>query len=185
MLDFLKISEKKENTPVEKAPKFEVALREVDELSLKAKAYQRIEPVAEHGKFLKFGAHKVTGKELNTVAAHIDDTVIQTRNVQIETLQHIIRLYETVESLDEDHIASVLAAMKAAETATGWARINEENIDKITNYLIQDDRFLAYKQEQEDRFIALENKLKTAYLVAGCSVAAAVTSLVLCLIGFI
>ena len=90
-----------------------------------------------------------------------------------------------MESLDEDHIASVLAAMKAAETATGWARINEENIDKITNYLIQDDRFLAYKQEQEDRFIALENKLKTAYLVAGCSVAAAVTSLVLCLIGFI
>ena len=119
------------------------------------------------------------------IAAHIDDTVIQTRNVQIETLQHIIRLYETVESLDEDHIASVLAAMKAAETATDWARINDENIEKITNYLIQDDRFLAYKQEQENRLRALENKLKAAYIVAGCSIAAALASLALCLIGVI
>ena len=75
--------------------------------------------------------------------------------------------------------------MKAAETATGWARINEENIDKITNYLIQDDRFLAYKQEQENRLRALENKLKAAYIVAGCSIAAALASLALCLIGVI
>lgn len=182
MLDFLRLSDKKESTPDEKQPKFDTAIHEVEQLSLMAKEYSQVEQVAEHGRFLNLGSHKVTGKELNTVTAHIDDSFIQTKNVQKETLQHIVQLYRALDALDADHIAGILTAIRAAETATDWARINDENIGKITNYLLQDDRIQAYKKEQDDRMATLETKIKTAYIVAGSAIAIAFVSLVLCFV---
>lgn len=182
MFDFKKASGKKETAPGEKQPRFEVALQEVADLSRKANEHERVEPVSEKGKFLKLGTHKVTGKELNVATTHIDDSIIQMKNVQIETLRHIVQLYQVVDALDAEHIAGILAAVKAAETATDWARINDENIGKITSYLMQDDRVLAYKKEQDDRIAILENKIKAAYFVAGGAVVVALASLVLCLI---
>lgn len=185
MFDFLKTTDKKEGSASENKPKFEVALQEVEELSLNAKEHKRVEKVSEQGKFLKIRSHKVTGKELNTVAAHIDDSIIQAKNVQIETLRHIVQLYQALDALDTEHIAGILTAIKAAETATDWARINDENIGKIASYLMQDDRVLALKKEQEDRISALENKVKTSYSVAIGAVLVAFVCLVLCLIALI
>ncbi len=180
MFDFLKTIEKKEAVPGEKKSKLEVTLKEVGDLSAKAKAQKRVEKVSEKGKFLKLGSHKVTGKELNAVTAHIDESIIQTKNVQIETLQHIVQLYQALDALDEEHIAGILSAIKAAEVATDLARINDENIGKITNYLMQDERILAYKKEQDDKIASLVNKLKTAYYVAGGALVVAFVSLALC-----
>ena len=90
-----------------------------------------------------------------------------------------------MDALDAEHIAGILTAIKAAETATDWARINDENIGKITSYLMQGDRVLAYKKEQDDRISALEIKVKTAYFVAGASTLAAIASIVLCIIALI
>ena len=84
-------------------------------------------------------------------------------------------------ALDEEHIAGILTAIKAAETASDLAHINDENIGKIIDYLMQDDQVLAHKNEQESRIAALENKIKTAYLVAGGAALAALVSLILCL----
>ena len=185
MFDFMKASGKKEATPDEKKSKFEVALQEVEELSRHANEHTRVEKVPEQGKFLKLGSHKVTGKELNAAAAHIDDSIIQTRNTQIETLQHISQLYQALDALDAEHIAGILSALKAAETATDWARINDENIGKITSYLMQDDRVLAHKKEQEAQIATLEKKLKSAYFVAGGAAVVAFTSLVLCVVALL
>lgn len=185
MFDFKKASVKKEAAPGEKQPRFEVALQEVESLSLKAKEHERLKPVSEQGKFLKIGSHKVTGKELNKATAHIDDSIIEMKNVQIDALRHIIQLYQVVDALDAEHIAGILAAAKAAETATDWARINDENIGKITNYLIQDDRVLAHKKEQETKIAVLERKVKNAYFIAGGAAVVAFVSLVLCLITLI
>lgn len=185
MFDFIKASGKKEAAPSEKKSKFEVALQEVETLSSQAKDHTRVEQVPEQGKFLKLGSHKVTGKELNAATAHMDDAIIDTKNVQIETLRHIACLYQALDALDAEHIAGILTAIKAAETATDWARINDENIGKITNFLMQDDRVLAYKKEQDDRISTLEVKVKTAYFVAGASAVAALASIVLCIIALI
>lgn len=182
MFDFIKASGKKEASPSENKSKFEVALQEVETLSAQAKDHTRVEKVPEQGKFLKLGSHKVTGKELNAVAAHMDDAIIHAKNVQIETLRHIGCLYQALDSLDAEHIAGILTAIKAAETATDWARINDENIGKITSYLMQDDRVLAYKKEQDDKISALETKLRKAYLVAGASAVMAFVSFVISLV---
>ena len=185
MFDFMKALGKKETTPGENESKFEVALQEIEGLSLEANEHKRVEKVPEQGKFLKLGSHKVTGREMNTATAHIDDSIIQVKNVQIETLRHITQLYQALDALDAEHIAGILSAIKAAETATDWARINDENIGKITSYLVQDGRVLAHKEEQENRITALENKVKTAYFVAGSAIVMAFASLVLYLIALI
>ena len=185
MFDFKKASVKKETDPGEMKSKLELAVREVEDLSLKAKDHKRVDTVSEHGKFLKLGSHKVTGKELNSVTAHIDESMIQMKNVQIDTLRHITQLYQVVDSLDEEHISGILTALKAAEAATDWARINDENIGKITACLMKDEQMLAHKKEQADKMAVLEHKVKMAYFVATGAVVVAVTSLLICLTGLL
>lgn len=181
MLDFMKASGKKAVAPVEEQAKFEIARKEVESLSLQAKEHTPIEKVPEQGKFLKLGSHKVTGKELNTTATHVDESIIQTKKVQIETLRHIDQLYQALDALDAEHIAGILSAAEAAETAKNLAHINDDNIGKIIRYLKQDDRVLAYKKEQESRIDTLEKKIKTSHFVVGGAVVVAFASLVLCI----
>lgn len=185
MLDFMKASGKKVATPVGEQAKYEIARKEVESLSLQAKEHAPIEKVPEQGKFLKLGSHKVTGKELNTTATHVDESIIETKKVQIETLRHIDQLYQALDALDAEHIAGILAATEAAEKAKDLANINDQNIGKIISYLTQDDRVLAYRNEQESRIATLERKIKTVYLVAGSAVLAAVVGLATCLIALL
>ena len=173
MFDFLKLSDKKENSAGEKKSKYELAQQDIKELTVKAGEHKQLESVSERGLIF---AHKVTGKELNSITAHIDDTFIKAKNVQIEILQHIMKLYQALDALDEEHIAGILAALKAAEAATDSARTNDENIGMITDYLMDDDRVNALKEEQDKKMEALEKKLKTANAVAMISLAIAVVS---------
>lgn len=182
MFEFLKSTDKKEAIPGEENSKFDVALTEVENLSLQVKDHSCVEKVPEQGNFLKLGSHKVTGKELNAVTTHIDDSIIQVKNVQIETLRHILQLYQGLDALDAEHVAGILAALKAAETATDLAHINDENIGKIISFLMQDNRVLAHKKEQDERIATLETKVKKAYLVACGAVVLVFASLVFSLI---
>ena len=151
-------------------------------MRFKAKEHTPVTPVAEKGKILKLGTHKVTGKELNQATAHIDDTIIQAKNGQIAILNHIAQLYKIIDALDAEHIAGILAASKAAETATDWARVNDENITKIITILSKDDRIVAHENAQERRISGLEKKLKIAWILAISAVAIAVVSLICCII---
>ena len=185
MFDFIKTSGKKETAPSGDVSKFDLARKEVESLSRKANEHTRACKVPEQGKFLKLGSHKVTGKELNTVATHVDDSIIQAKNVQIAILRHIDQLYQTLDALDAEHIAGVLSATEAAEKAKDLASINDQNIGKIICYLTQDDRVLTYRNEQESKVAALERKVKMAYILTGSAILTAVVSLVTCLIALL
>lgn len=117
----------------------------------------------------------------------IDYTGVEVDEAQLEQQLEaaLAEQLDDLDALDAEHIAGILAAAKAAETATDWARINDENIGKITNYLIQDDRVLAHKKEQETKIAVLERKVKNAYFIAGGAAVVAFVSLVLCLITLI
>lgn len=185
MFDFMKTSGKRDNIQGEEKSKFEAARNEVQALSLQAEAHTPVTRVSEKGKFLKIGYHKVTGKELNDTASHIDTSIIQTRNVQIETLQHIDQLYQALDALDAEHIAGILTATEAAEKAKDLANVNDQNIGKIISYLTQDNRILSYKKEQESKVAALERKVKAVYIVAGSATAVALISLIICLVALL
>lgn len=118
---------------------------------------------------------------MNAATTRIDDSIIQGKKVQFETLQHIIQLYKALDVLDEEHIAGILSAIKAAEVAADLARINDENIGKIANYLMKDARVLAHEEEQSQKMETLEKRLKSTYIAAGCALAVASVSLVICL----
>lgn len=182
MLDFLKKPGQKEVSPVDTQQLHGSAIQEVEQLTLKAKEHTPVSPVAEKGKILKLGTHKVTGKELNQATAHIDDTIIQAKNGQIAILNHIAQLYKIIDSLDAEHIAGILAASKAAEAATDWARVNDENITKIITILSKDARVVAHENAQEQRISELEKKLKTACILAVGAATIAGVSLICCFI---
>lgn len=182
MLDFLKKPGQKEASPVDTQQTHSSVIQEVEQLTLEVKEHTPVSPVAEKGKILKLGTHKVTGKELNQATAHIDDTIIQAKNGQIAILNHISQLYKIIDALDAEHIAGILAASKAAETATDWARVNDENIAKIITILSKDARVVAHENAQEQRISNLEKKLKTACTLTIVAVAVAVISLVFCLV---
>ena len=182
MFDFIKASGKKDAPQGVEASKFELARKEIENLSLQANEHTRVEKVPEQGKFLKLGSHKVTGKELNTVTTHVDDSIIQAKNIQIATLRHLGQLYQALDALDAEHIAGILSATEVAEKAKDLASINDQNIGKIISYLTQDDRVLTYRSEQESKIAALERKVKMAYIMAGSAILAAVASLATCLI---
>ena len=182
MFDFMKASGKRDSIQGEEKSKFEAARNEVQALSLQAEAHTPVTRVSEKGKFLKIGSHKVTGKELNDIAAHIDNSTIQVRNVQIETLRHVDQLYQALDALDAEHIAGILTATEAAEKAKDLANVNDQNIGKIISYLTQDNRILTYRKEQESKVEALERKVKVAYIVAGSATAVAFISLITCLV---
>lgn len=118
---------------------------------------------------------------MNAATTRIDDSIIQGKKVQFETLQHIIQLYKALDVLDEEHIAGILSAIKAAEVAADLARINDENIGKIANYLMKDARVLAHEEEQSQKVESLEKRLKSTYIAASCALAVASVSLVICL----
>lgn len=182
MFDFLKTSEKGEAISGKKNTKFEVTLKEVKSLSTRAKEHMRVEKVAEKGGFLKLRSHKVTGRELNVATDYIDDSIMQVKNVQSETLQHILQLYQTLDALDEEHVAGILSAIKAAEAATDLARINDKTIGKIANYLMQDELVLAHKEEQRQKIEALEKRIKSTCFMTCCALVVASVSLVICLL---
>lgn len=185
MFELMKTLGKKENAHDEGQSKFEIARNEVQALSLQAEAHKPVLPVPEKGKFLKLGSHKVTGKELNDTAAHIDTSIIQAKNVQIESLRHIDQLYQALDALDAEHIAGILTATEAAEKAKDLANVNDQNIGKIISYLTQDNRILTYRKEQESKVAALERKVKVAYIVAGGATAVAFISLITCLVALL
>lgn len=185
MFELMKTLGKKENAHDEEQSKFEIARNEVQALFLQAEAHKPVLPVPEKGKFLKLGSHKVTGKELNDTAAHIDTSIIQARNVQIESLRHIDQLYQALDALDAEHIAGILTATEAAEKAKDLANVNDQNIGKIISYLTQDNRILTYRKEQESKVAALERKVKVAYIVAGGATAVAFISLITCLVALL
>ena len=185
MFDFMKASGKRDNIQGEEKSKFEAARNEVQALSLQAEAHTPVTRVSEKGKFLKIGSHKVTGKELNDTATHIDTSIIQTKNVQIETLRHVDQLYRVLDALDGEYVTGILAATEAAEKAKDLANINDQNIGKIISYLTQDNRILTYRKEQESKVAALERKVKLAYIVACSATAVAFVSLITCLVALL
>ena len=169
-------------TTNKKDPQFAATLKEVAELSDQIKEHERIESIPEQRKFLKLRSRKVTGKELNVVTSKIDDNFIKTKNVQIETLKHITQLYQALDALDSDHIAGILSAAKAAETASNLAQINDENIGKIISYLTQNGQILAYRKEQDKKIADLTKKLSIAFFIAIGSIATALLSLLFALL---
>lgn len=73
--------------------------------------------------------HDVSGKELNELASQIQDCLVSNNQNIRKTIQEFRVIYETLEYLDKDYLAGIVASVKAAEAASEAANKNTEKLD--------------------------------------------------------
>lgn len=161
----------------------EETLQSVQELSNKTQAHKPLTTVAEQGKFFGFGTHKVTGKEFNTALSQIDDELIRSKEFDTAVLDHITALYKAIDALDAEHISGIMTAANVAKAADDKANVNGHNIEKLITLYTNNPPYIAQQSELKNTLDAMGKKVKTAYYIAGGSIALTVITLLLSICG--
>ena len=110
---------------------FEIAKNRLKEFSEKTETKLTLDTVDTDG-FFPFSDHRVTGQELNTRLANIQDhfaTINETNNKIIREFREV---YNALDVLDKDYITSIIANVKAIEKTSNDVRI-QQNILKQHN----------------------------------------------------
>ena len=100
--------------------------------------------------------HDVTGKELNELTSQIQDCLISNNQNIRKTIQEFKAIYDTLEYLDKDYLAGIVASVQAAEAASEATKRNTEDIQKNLDALTKLVRKLKdFKQQTEENIISL------------------------------
>ena len=109
---------------------FDLAQKRLKEFSEKTEAQLEIDRVRTSGGFLGLGDHKVTGDELNkrlkTIQSHFI-TVNETNNNVIKEFREV---YNALNALDKEYIASILANVKAIEKTSNDVRSQQKKLEE-------------------------------------------------------
>lgn len=109
---------------------FDLAQKRLKEFSEKTEAQLEIDRVRTSGGFLGLGDHKVTGDELNkrlkTIQSHFI-TVNETNNNVIKEFREV---YNALDALDKEYIASILANVKAIEKTSNDVRSQQKKLEE-------------------------------------------------------
>ena len=100
--------------------------------------------------------HDVTGKELNELTSQIQDCLISNNQNIRKTIQEFKTIYDTLEYLDKDYLAGIVASVQAAEAASEATKRNTEDIQKNLDALTKlVGELKDFKQETEENIISL------------------------------
>jgi len=129
--------------------------------------------VAEKGGLFYLFKHKVTGNELNTLIARIQNHLIQFNNIHSKMINELNQVYKTIDVLDEENINKLTMVVKSVEEAH---RQTKEIINKseILSLLSQCDL-------QEKQILRLNRGLRISYIIAGGSAVVAIISIAMIL----
>ena len=117
---------------------FEIAKNRLKEFSEKTETKLTLDTVDTDG-FFPFSDHRVTGQELNTRLANIQDhfaTINETNNKIIREFREV---YNALDVLDKDYITSIIANVKAIEKTSNDVRI-QQNILKQHNEKLENQQ---------------------------------------------
>lgn len=117
---------------------FEIAKNRLKEFSEKTETKLTLDTVDTDG-FFPFSDHRVTGQELNTRLANIQDhfaTINETNNKIIREFREV---YNALDVLDKDYITSIIANIKAIEKTSNDVRI-QQNILKQHNEKLENQQ---------------------------------------------
>ena len=100
--------------------------------------------------------HDVTGKELNELTSQIQDCLISNNQNIRKTIQEFKTIYDTLEYLDKDYLAGIVASVQAAEAASEATKRNTEDIQKNLDALTKlVGKLKDFKQKTEENIISL------------------------------
>lgn len=109
--------------------------------------------------------HDVSGKELNELTSQIQNCLVSNNQSIRKTIQEFRVIYETLEYLDKDYLAGIVASVKAAEAASEAANKNTEKLDVAQQDIKKNldglkklvEKLRDFKQKSEKDFNTLLN----------------------------
>ena len=94
---------------------FDLAKNRLKEFSAKTEAELAIDRVRTDGDFFGWGDHKVTGYELNRRLETIQKHFIAVNTTNNKVIKEFREVYNALDALDRDYIASIVANVRAIE----------------------------------------------------------------------
>lgn len=117
---------------------FEIAKNRLKEFSEKTETKLELKGVDTDG-FFPFSDHRVTGQELNTRLAKIQEHFITINETNNKIIREFREVYNALDILDKDYITSIIANVKAIEKTSNDVRI-QQNILKQHNEKLENQQ---------------------------------------------
>lgn len=144
---------------------FESAKQKIKSFAEKLPANPRLNRVSEDAGPFGWFDHDVSGKELNELTSQIQDCLVSNNQNIRKTIQEFRVIYETLEYLDKDYLAGIVASVKAAEAASKVAKKNTEKLDVAQQDIKKNldglkklvEKLKDFEQKSEKKFNTLLN----------------------------
>lgn len=116
------------NEMVIKRRNFDVEKNRLNEFSKNTDAKLEIDKVKTDGGFLGLGDHKVTGGELNNRLGTIQKHFIAVNTITNKVIKEFSAIYNALELLDKEYIASILTNVEAIEKTSNDVRKQQKTL---------------------------------------------------------
>lgn len=136
------------NEIVIKKRNFEIAKNRLKKFSMIKEAELKIEKVKTDGGFLGLGDHRVTGYELNNRMETIQKHLIDINTTNNKTIKEFREIYNALDALDKDYMASIVASVNAIEKTSNDVRTQQGILNKHHNKLQEQQNKLDVHQNQ-------------------------------------
>ena len=138
---------------------FDLAKNRLKEFSEKNEAELAIEKVRTEGDFFGLGDHKVTGDELNKRLAAIQWNFISVNTTNNKIIKEFREIYNALDALDRDYIASIIANVKAIEKTSNDVRRQQMTLEQHHDKLASQQNKLDTHQAEIEKNVANITKI--------------------------
>lgn len=141
---------------------FDLAKNRLKEFSEKTEAELAIDKVKTDGGLFGLGDHKVTGYELNRRLESIQGHLIDVNSTNNRTIKEFKEVYNALDALDKDYIASIVASVKAIEKTSNDVRTQQGTLKQHNEKLASQQNKLHSHQIEIEKNVANITKIVTA-----------------------
>lgn len=153
------------NEMVIKRHSFDLAKNRLKEFSERPEAELEIDRVETDGGFLGLGDHKVTGCELNRRLETIQGHFIAVNTTNNKVIKEFREIYNALDALDRDYIASIVANVKAIEKTSNDVRVQQGTLKQHHEKLASQQSKLDAHQVEIEKNVANISKVVAALKV--------------------
>lgn len=140
---------------------FDLAKKRLKEFSEKTNPELKIDKVETDGGFLFLGDHKVTGYELNERLETIQDHFIDFNATNNKVIKEFREIYNALDVLDKDYIASIVANVKAIEKTSNDVRAQQGMLKQHNEKLADQQSKLNVHQSEIEKNVENISKIVT------------------------
>ncbi len=153
------------NEMVIKRHSFDLAKNRLKEFFEKTEAELEIDKVQTDGGFLGLGDHKVTGYELNRRLETIQGHFIAVNTTNNKVIKEFREIYNALDALDRDYIASIVANVKAIEKTSNDVRVQQGTLKQHHEKLASQQSKLDAHQAEIEKNVVNISKVVAALKV--------------------